>query len=587
MHAGNRSALVLVDSRLVGEKRDVELELFTALRHMGLAFELWDAADGFPSASAHFSDRGLYVLGHDGAGRMISAARAKLIVAGVQAGAGFFSFDRRVEEWPLELQALAPKITARWCCQDLQFARLGHYLAEGHAPGSAWCLQRPVACACTDDNDWQAVVLANGKATIATRTAGGGRQVFFGCGIHVYREDVYGHGRGFDGLLWRSIVWVAAKPLPTRSMPPYLTARVDDCNGAYSAFGWVEAFNRHGIAPNIGLFIDELGPSDWAGARKLFAGDQADFSMHAFRDDFYKARSNYRPYAVLADKPDLSNGGQTTLFEGLGLDHDTGLNLPPEVLRRNVRRMDDAFATAGIRHSRIINAHFGEVSFTSIPYYLERGANFLCNNNVPGQLYANQPLWRARPYGLRGHNGRPGTVIDQAPGHPDLFFTSVAAPSYEYAPTHPDVLNGHVPFLGESPTVKREASVARGCFNVNIALDMMAWGLIMTHEERIDAISMEDWDAVVDGIVKQSSRDWDLIPAKREQVSIICQRLFRTSMVAAWAGEDGRVVCELTGKNDGPSPMTIWYDEGETCRRTFVEIPIVDGYLKTEPLGGK
>lgn len=585
MHAGNRSALIMIDSRIAGEKRDAELELFATLRHLGLAFEVWDVADSFPSAPAHFADRALYVLGHDGVGKAVPPARARQVAAAVQSGAGFLSLDRRVEEWPADLQALAPRIAARWRCQDLRISEPGHYLSAGHVPGSAWRLWQPVGCACTADEDWQAVVAANGGATVAVREGGGGgRQVFFGCGIHVYREDVYGHGRGYDGLLWRAIVWAAAKPLPTRTMPPYLTARVDDCNGAYSAFGYVEAFNRHGISPNLGLFIDELGPSDWAGATRLFQEKGADFSMHAFRDDFYKARPNYRPYATLADKPDLSNGGQVTLFEGLGLDHETGLNLPAATLRRNVRRMDEAFAAAGIRHSRIINAHYGEVSYPSIPYFLERGVSLLCNNNIPGQLYANQPLWRPAPYGLRGSNGRSGTVIDHAPGHPELFFASVAYPSYEYAPTHPDILNGHVPFLGESAEVKREAAIARGCFNVQTSLDMLAWGLIMTHEERIDAISPEDWDAIVGAIVQTASRDWDVLPASREEVSVICQRLFRTTLVSAAVDADHRVVCELSGQNDGPSPLTVWLNDGGGCRRVLIELPRVDGYLQTEPL---
>ncbi|HPY91052.1 MAG TPA: hypothetical protein PLT23_10010, partial [Lentisphaeria bacterium] len=203
MHAGNRSVLIMIDSRIASEKRDAELELFTMLRHLGLAFEVWEAADSFPSAPAHFANRALYVLGHDGAGRAVSPARARQIVAGVQAGAGFLSLDRRVEEWPAELQTLAPKIARRWRCQDLQVSAPGHYLSVGHAPGSAWLLRQPVVCAYTTDADWQAIAAANGQAAIAVRTAGGGRQVFFGCGIQVYREDVFGHGRGYDGMLWR------------------------------------------------------------------------------------------------------------------------------------------------------------------------------------------------------------------------------------------------------------------------------------------------------------------------------------------------------------------------------------------------
>lgn len=46
-------------------------------------------------------------------------------------------------------------------------------------------------------------------------------------------------------------------------------------------------------------------------------------------------------------------------LEGLSMDHDTGADLPAETVRRNFRRMDEAFAAAGISHSRVLNAHFG------------------------------------------------------------------------------------------------------------------------------------------------------------------------------------------------------------------------------------
>ena len=46
-----------------------------------------------------------------------------------------------------------------------------------------------------------------------------------------------------------------------------------------------------------------LGPTDWAAVTRLYDAGGADFSMHAFRDDFYMTRPDYKPYAVLADKP--------------------------------------------------------------------------------------------------------------------------------------------------------------------------------------------------------------------------------------------------------------------------------------------
>mgnify|MGYP000945921831 CR=1 FL=1 len=44
-------------------------------------------------------------------------------------------------------------------------------------------------------------------------------------------------------------------------------------------------------------------------------------------------------------------------------------------LARGFDRLDSDFARYGLRHSRVINAHFAEVSFRAIPHFLKRGAD--------------------------------------------------------------------------------------------------------------------------------------------------------------------------------------------------------------------
>jgi len=402
--------------------------------------------------------------------------------------------------------------------------------------------------------------------------------VFFGVGDGIYDEETLGHTRGLDGLLWRSLVWVALEPFPMRCIPPFLSARMDDCNGTYSAFGYVEALNRQGIRPNLGLFLDELGPSDWAAVTRLFQAGGADFSMHAFRDDLYKASPKWRPYAPSPDKPDLSDGGKACLYEGLSLDHDTGRDLDSQTVIENFRRMDEAFGRAGIRHSRVLNAHFGEIGLRAIPHFLARGVDMPVNNSVVGQLYGNQPVWRPRPYGLRATNGRHGLVIDRLPEHPAL--TSIGFSASHLGSSHmmTDVLHGHTPFMGEADGPRMEAAIARGRGVVRTGLDSLAFAVLFTHEQRIHSISMEDWRSVVDGIV-DGLKDLEFEPAGREQVSILCKRLFNSRL--EWADYDGRrLACELTGITDGPSPLTVWHDEGETCRRACSDVPEIDGFLE-------
>ena len=587
MPAGNRSVLAILDSRRMGERSRADATVFAALDHFGVAYEVLECGDYMAVPAGHVSPRAAYVLSHDGAGAGIKSETAKEIADAVHGGCGLITFDREVRHWPAPLRELLPTGVSEAQTELLRFGPNSSFITFGHAAGDEVMLNAAVSTTALDcGGQCQALALdQEGHCVIAQCQVGNGRVAFFGTGESLYAESVFGHTRGLDGLMWRALVWVAAKPFPMRCIPPFVTARMDDCNGAYCAFGYAQALNRYGIKPNLGLFIDEMGPSDWASANRLHSQGNADFSMHAFRDDFYRARGNFRPYAILPDKPDLSDGGRHTRFEGLSIDHNTGRDLDTETVSHNFARMDEAFARAGIKHSRVLNSHFGEIGWRAAPLFLERGIDLPCNNSVLGQLYGNQPPWRPKPYAVRGCNGRHGIVIDHCPQHPKL--TIVGSSPSHMGTTHmvTDILHGHTPFLGESDQVRVQEAANRGTANVQLELDSLAFGEIMCHEERIDAISPEDWESVVAGIM-QGLAEWDTEPASREHVSIVCKRLLDSGLVYADTTDAG-LHCEFCGDTDGPSPLTIWENEGEGCVRRTVDVPAIDGFaaldLSSEP----
>ncbi len=584
MSAGNRSVLVVLDSREQAARRSSDHTVFAALDHFGVAWEVLDGGDYMGAIPAYVAPRALYVIAHDGAAAWLKPETARQIADAVADGAGLVSFDRRAREWPQALRALLPAELTETRTGGLRFAEAlpgdhpESFITFGHAPGEELELGEEIAAVLLPPAErWQPLLTdPEGRTVIARAPTGEGRVVVFGTGEQLYAEGIYGHLRGIDGLMWRSLVWAAAKPFPMRCVPPYVTARMDDCNGTYGAFGYVEVMNRFGISPNLGLFIDEMGPSDWAAARRLYDSGGADFSMHAFRDDFYMARPDYRPWAVSPDKPDLSRDGTQTLFEGLSLDHDTGLDLPAETVRRNFARMDEAFARAGLRHSRVLNAHFGEVGWRAVPLFLERGVDLPCNNSALGQLYSNQPVWRPRPYGIRGRNGRHGLIIDRCPQHPGMTFVSMTVSHLGRTHMASDILSGRVPFLGEAETPRLAEATQAGIDNLTLGLDSLGFGLLMTHEERINVISPEDWESVVTGVVRGLA-GWDFEGAGREQVGVICRRLLYSRLVRANLTERG-LECELCGQTDGPSPLTVWDNEGARCVRRVVEVEPITGF---------
>lgn len=581
MAAGNRSVLVVLDSRQTAARLGADQTIFAALDHFGVAWEVLDGGDYMGAISAYIAPRALYVIAHDGAAGWLKPEVAAQIAEAVAQGAGLVNSDRRPQEWPAPLRELLPADLGDARTGVLRFGPEASFITFGHEAGEEIELGEEIAAlALPAGAPWQTLATdAADRPVIACGQAGQGRVVLFGTGNELYAEDVYGHVRGIDGLMWRSLVWAAAKPFPMRCVPPYVTARMDDCNGTYNAFDYVRVMNRYGIGPNLGLFTDEMGPTDWAAAKRLYDAGGADFSMHAFRDDFYMARPDYKPYAVLADKPDLSHGGTQTLFEGLSLDHNTGLDLPVETIRRNFRRMDEAFAQAGIRHSRVLNAHFGEVGWPAVPLFLERGVDMPCNNSALGQLYSNQPVWRPRPYGIRGRTGRHGLTIDRCPQHPGLTFIAMSVSHVGKTHMTTDILSGRVPFLGESDTPKLAEASAAGVANIKLGLDALGYGLLFTHEERINAISLADWETVVTAIVAGLD-GWEVQYAEREYVGIICKRLLDSRLVRANMTDQG-LQCELCGQTDGPSPLTIWENEKDGCTRRVVEVDTIDGYAAT------
>ena len=580
MAAGNRSVLAVLDSRRVADRARAMHTVFAALDHFGVAYEVLEAADYYSLPPGYVAPRAVYVIAHDGAGARLKPAVASQIADAVRDGAGLVSFDREAGNWPEPLRSLAPTTADAGPVERLCFGPDRHFVTRGHDPGEEVELTAPVAAMSVGPAPGftQVVAAPDGAGLLTCGTVGTGRVVVFGMGEELYAEHVLGHVRGVDGLMWRALVWAAAKPFPMRCIPPVVTARMDDCNGAHSAFGYVDVLNRFGISPNLGLFLDELGPTDWRAVARLYNEGGADFSMHAFRDDLYKARTTFRPYAVLADKPDLSDGGRDVRFEGLSMDHTTGRDLDAAEIRRNFGRTDEAFARAGIRHSRVLNAHFGETAWRAVPLFLERGVDMPSNNSVVGQLYGNQPPWRPKPYGVRGTNGRHGVVIDRCPQHPGMTFVGVSVSHLGATHMVTDVLYGHTPFGGECDRVRHGAAVERAVANLRVELDSLAFGEIMTHEERIDAISPADWEQIVRGI-HAAIRGWDVELGGREAVGEVCKRLLDSALVHASVTDSG-LSCELCGRTDGPSPLTVWENDRDGCRRRTVDVDAFDGFTE-------
>ena len=599
MDTMNQTALVIVDSRRGEELRRAERVVLDGLDQFGVPWDVYEL--GAPTVASDFAedaerdpmappgsrevtdryvgDRALYVLAHDGAGRM-PERMAELVADAVTAGAGLVSFGRELARSPAPLRDLLGAKAEQVDADRLVVAdEANPFIARPHVGGDEFPARRAVrSITCSADDATPLLRTPDGRAVAWSRKVGEGRAVVFGCGTDLYGEVVPGHGYGLTGLLWRSVVWAARKPFAMRCHPPAVTARFDDCNGSYDTFGYVGPLNEVGIRPNIGLFIDEMSEGDWESARALFESGGADFSMHAFRDDLLLHDPGWTACRSMDHKPRFEQGA----FNGFTLDHFTGVEYDEATLDRNFAEMDRRFGQHGVRHSRVINTHFAETSHRALPRFLARGADIGVNNGVSGQLYGNQPVWRPRPFGLRTALGRYPLVIDTPPDRSGVLIAGVGGRPDSENSMEVDILWGHTPFVGECDKVDVDGAVRRAVRNIEWALDSMAWGLLMAHEQRVACVPPEAWREMVRGIAGHfASRDVEY--AGREDLAVMSRRLFHSRLNRVWAGDEG-VSVELTGQTDGPSPLTLWLNEGEGCRRVVHEIGPIDGFLEVRGL---
>src|SRR5262249_49440294 len=122
-----------------------------------------------------------------------------------------------------------------------------------------------------------ALALTGGKPLLAMKKYGAGRALQW-ASYDWTLTTVLGPLSGLDDLVWRGIVWTARKPFATRSIPNFITVRMDDCAGP---FDWVHIFNNFGFKPFVSVYVSNVSAAGAADLRSLATNGNATVSPHA------------------------------------------------------------------------------------------------------------------------------------------------------------------------------------------------------------------------------------------------------------------------------------------------------------------
>ena len=498
-------ALILYDSHKILSPR---LDIFkNALRHFGFCCFWCDLAH--EPAIVDAREYAAIVALHRGVEQSFSAQLAFAIDLAFRRGAGFVSFDHDFPNdasWIDRIRRSGHRNTT-----SFRFAGPDDFILSWKQPGQVvrWTTPLTIAQTSYENDAYDPLAWADDTPVILRHRHRPEIRFFFDSS-YWFTAD-HNHSFGMVDLFWKAIISASRKPFAVLSVPPFVTARIDDCNGTRRNFSYVPVFNQHGIKPNLGLFLDHIPPQGAMvdAMRQLQDQRTAQFSAHAF-DPFHLlfARRAKGPY-------------------------------PDETLAKNFEAADQTFKRWRIRPAQTVNPHWGHIGCNCAQFFKQYDLHYLMLQLQPGEIIDHPPLyhWHPKPFANYAF------VAEQTPHmsglfslishwHPDRLIKPLDCDSYavdlEQYSHHVDCLFGRTAFdaeryyaavrsdpIDERPwknaqkTNQLAQAAAAAAQGVKLALESSFFGCITTHEYSLavlDDIEIDDMLTHFDILLKPYER---------------------------------------------------------------------------------
>ena len=563
--SGNFSILAVVDTSK-DEFRYVEQGFFLAFEHLGIPYRIIDLSKEKLTPEEIANSRAI-VIAQEGIGENFSSADGDSIKKSIEeSGIGLINFDHRINSYPSDLRNIligTDKNIKFYTSKGLQIKNNTHFITETYEENQKAEFLQDIEMSILPSSFEKDNLISSLENYPVLRLSrlGKGRVIQFLISSRMWHSEYFGHLSGFDALFYKSIIWVAKKPFLMMAMPPFVTARIDDCSGSGSHyitnkestvinFRYIDTLNKYGYIPNIGLFLDDITDSDGKIIKEKYDKKLAEFSPHAFgeSEDRKIKRLIYMKH----------NGEEYTKKE----------------LIRNFEKVDRKFSSWGIKPSRALNAHYGETGVNSIPFLKERNQNFVMSLSVSfGSCWSNSPSHDWKPYEIRRKDGKYAFIADYMPDYPEFFNLSNVFPCENRI----DFLLKNTKFEGENKKNDIEETIKKGVEIITLSLDSLFFGCLLTHEQRISAMSLWEWEQVLNGIDKLTSK-YKKIFKGYDYIAEYAKSRYDTKITEANCNSTiDQITLKLKGKSSLPLKVYVYADE--RCQHKFKEIPVFEGKL--------
>ncbi len=552
---GNGALLVVIDSGgPYWERVIVDETVLAALAHFGMPFRLLDLAEERPTPESLEQCAGI-LLAQNGLGASLTLSETGLIADTVRNGAGLvnFDYDLRNYEGPLlEIFGFDRINPHPYATDTVRMQERQHYITQLQSPGEFHTFDRMVTAIAAEKWGDSVVPLADGilgkeqliyirhlapwsafeprnyPLVFATKW-GAGRAVQFTLNSRVWRNAFFGHARGMDDLFWRSITWTARKPFAANMIPPFVTMSWDDCEGRHD-FAYADIASRHGYKPMPSLFIANVPERLFPKIRTGMQSGEIHYNSHAL--DYYRLL--------------IYNFGKGECSQ--------------EELESNFAFADAFWKRVGAYPGATLRFHWGEYGVRALPFLKARGHRFFCPALQTGLHKADMCMQDGfRPYGLQT------CYYDYLPDDPDFFaFAAMLARHSE------DFLTGCTPYLRENERTDVEKAAGNAALQIRHGLRAGFYAEIVTHEQKFDAITMDEWDRIL-GRTREMTAGYEKIYASHDEIGHYLQGKEGT-WIEQVSADSATARCTLAGRTSSPLRLSVFRNKDDSVEREYLEV---------------
>jgi hypothetical protein len=519
------------------------------LDNFGVPYSVVDIATS--TLPVDLSTYALIIVGHprlDPAGTYLDALEQQQISGAVNAGTGLVNFDGVLAN--TSLSPYYPFIqnvfsfgysngNASTSVQVQSSPAVGAYVM-GDQPGNpAYTLLGLITPqGITPAAGSSTLMAVGGQPLLVARNYGQGRAIQWST-IEWINQDIWGPVRGWDDIVWRSLVWAARKPFVIQGIPSFVTLRIDDVDGPLN---WLTTSTQAGFRPWVGIFSTYI--TDVPTLKQISDAGNVTVSIHAFGP-----------------------------WEWFYYDHDSGQNWSDSTVQTYFQQGTAWHTQNQIPISKYVLPHYYEIGSNVFAGLQSWGVEFTGTILTPGTVLGSQCL-AAGPYRnavaiCSTQQNNPLYYADYLtiPGHPEYngrFFNVLTeirgAPEYEWAP------DSNV-----------SSTVARGVNQLRRALTGMDLATLFTHEHYINSISSSDWSAIMSGLTA------GLAPYQPEYVTMDYAaqyvRAIHNSNISTSVYNPANSTLEttLTGTTDTGTRFYLFTENNGQIQRNAVYVPVFSG----------